>query len=339
MTGVSEFGKPVNWGVLGTGRIADQFISASSTFRTGCVVAVGSRNSERADELAARVDGASGHGSYEDVINNDEVDAVYVATPHPSHLELIVKAASAGKHILCEKPLTMDAAEAREAVAAVRSAGVLLVEAFMYRFQPQTEVLRRVLTDGSIGTPLHIQSSRAFFGGFDPSDRVFDPALGGGAILDVGCYPVSMVRMIAGLLSGNPAIEPRRLSGGGHRGPTGVEEWAVASMEFDDGLTALVRCGVRLQDDGELRVYGEDGYVVVPSPWAPGRDTPSGKLIVHRAGSNAPEELLIPPESLFGLEVDAAAAAFDKGEAAFMTLDDSIANMATLDAWRASVRI
>lgn len=337
MPRVSELAKSVSWGVLGTGRIADQFISASSTFKTGSVVAVGSRNSERAEELAARVEGALG-GSYEDVINNDEVDAVYVATPHPAHLGLIIKAAAAGKHILCEKPLTMNAAEARQAVAAVRSARVLLVEAFMYRFQPQTEALRRVLTDGSIGTPLHIQSSYAFVAGFDPSDRVFDLALGGGAILDVGCYPVSMVRMIAGLLSGNPAIEPRRLSGGGHRGTTGVEEWAVASMEFDDGLTALVRCGVRLQDDGELRVYGDEGYVIVPSPWAPGRNTPNGKLLVYRNGNDAPEELLVPAESLFGQEVDAASGAFDSGEAANMTLDDSIANMATLDAWSACVR-
>lgn len=126
MTGQTESAKLVGWGVLGTGRIANQFISANSTFRTGRVVAVGSRNAERAREMAARVDGAAGYGSYEDVINSDEVGAVYVATPHPSHLQLIVKAASAGKHILCEKPLTMDAAEAREAAVAARSAGVLL---------------------------------------------------------------------------------------------------------------------------------------------------------------------------------------------------------------------
>lgn len=262
----------VRWGVLGAGRIAAQFVAGISASQTGVLAAVASRDPARAAALAAESHGAVAYDDYDALLADPNVDAVYIATLHPAHLELIVAAAAAGKHILCEKPLTVTGAEASAAAAAARGAGVVLVEAMMYRFQPQTERLRAVLSEGIIGTPLHVDVSCAFATAFDPGDRLFDPSAGGGAILDVGCYAMSFARMVAGWAVDDDGVEPDFVGAGGHLAQSGVDDWAVASLAFPDGFTASVRTGTRLGDSSEARIYGSEGQVYVATPWTPGKN-------------------------------------------------------------------
>jgi len=327
----------LRWGVLGAGRIAGQFVAELSSTWPGMIAGVASKDRGRAVALAGRVDGAEAFAGYEALLEDTRVDAVYIATLHPDHEELIAAAASAGKHILCEKPLTVNGQTAQSACDAAAEAGVALVEAMMYRFQPQTEVLRQVLESGSIGTPLHVDVSCAFAAPFDPTDRLFDPRLGGGAILDVGCYSVSFARMVAGWVLGDDAAEPAKLSGGGHLAESGVDDWAVASLVFAGGFSAQVRTGTRLGDTSEAVIYGSGGYVRVANPWTPGKDGSTPELVVSRVGGDAPEIIRCAAEPLFGAEVAALAEAVGVGEAPRMTPRDSVATMRSLDRWRAAV--
>src|SRR5262249_55744447 len=150
------------------------------------------------------------HGSYPELLANPAVDAVYIATPHPEHAAWAIRCAEAGKHILCEKPLTMSLAETETVVAAARAHDVFLLEAFMYLSHPLTSQWLQLLKDGAIGDLQVIQSSFSFRADWQPAGRLLNPALGGGGILDVGCYPVSLARLAAGMALGQPFAEPRR---------------------------------------------------------------------------------------------------------------------------------
>jgi predicted dehydrogenase len=327
----------LRWGVLGAGRIAGQFVSELPATGMGAVLGVASQDPGRAAKLAGAAPGAEAFASYGALLADPRIDAVYIATIHPQHEQLILAAAAAGKHILCEKPLTMTGPTARSACDAAAAAGVALVEAMQYRFQPQTARLRQLLDSGSIGVPLHIDVSCAFAAPFDPASRIFDPGLGGGAILDVGCYSMSYARMVAGWVLQDDAAEPAELTGGGHLADSGVDDWAVASLLFAGGFTAQVRTGSRLGEPQTAVVYGSEGYVHLPNPWTPGKGGSTGELVVGRVGADEPEIIRCPAEPLFGAEAAGLAAAIETGEAPQITPRDSVATMRALDRWRAVV--
>ncbi|HUN36351.1 MAG TPA: Gfo/Idh/MocA family oxidoreductase, partial [Trebonia sp.] len=274
------------WGVIGAGRIAAQFVAGIPASRSGTLAAVASTDLARARALAAGAGDVAAYGDYESLLAAPDIDAVYIATLHPQHAGLIEACAQAGKHVLCEKPLTVTGAEAEVAVAAAARAGVALVEAMMYRFQPQTQWIRAAIADGLIGTPLHVDVSCAFTTQFSPGDRLFDPAAGGGAILDVGCYAMSFARMVAGWTLGDDSVEPVELTAGGHRAQTGVEDWATASLVFPGGLTANVRTGTRLADVSQAHVYGSDGHLHIPNPWTPGKDGKEATVTLTSVGDD-----------------------------------------------------
>jgi predicted dehydrogenase len=324
------------WGVIGTGRIAREFVAQIPTSVTGTLVAVASSDRTRALALTAGTDVVA-YGDYAALLADHDVDAVYIATLHPQHASLIAACAKAGKHVLCEKPLTVTAAEAAAAVAAAADAGVVLVEAMMYRFQPQTECVRAALADGLIGTPLHVDASCAFTTRFDPGDRLFDPSAGGGAILDVGCYSMSFARMVAGWTVGDDAVEPAELAVGGHLADTGVDDWAVASLVFPSGLTATVRAGTRLADSFQACIYGSEGYLRIPNPWTPGKDEREPQVLLSRVGEDETRMLPCASAPLFGAEIDALWEARDRGQALAISPRDSLATMRSLDRWRLGV--
>ena len=325
------------WGVLGAGRIAKDFVAQIPASRTGTLAAVASSDLARARALASTAGDAVAYGDYAALLADPSVDAVYIATLHPSHASLIEACARAGKHILCEKPLTVTAEEAVAAAAAASTAGVALVEAMMYRFQPQTERIRLALADGLIGTPVHVDVSCAFTAPFNPADRLFDPSAGGGAILDVGCYAMSFARMVAGWTVGDDAVEPVELTARGHLSETGVDDWAVASLAFPGGLTANVRTGTRLADDSHARIYGTEGHLRIPDPWRPGENGKEPRVLLTRVGDAETRVLPCPSAPLFGAEIDALWAARDDGEARVMSPRDSVATMRSLDRWRRAV--
>ena len=333
----------LRWGVLGAGRIARDFVAQIPASRCGTLVAVASSDRSRALALAteARTDTGkvAAYGDYAALLADPDIDAVYIATLHPQHASLIAACAEAGKHILCEKPLTVTGAEAAAAVAAAAAAGVVLVEAMMYRFQPQTERVRRALADGLIGTPLHLDVSCAFTTQFNPGDRLFDPAAGGGAILDVGCYAMSFARMVAGWTLRDDAVEPAELVAGGHLGDTGVDDWAVASLVFPGGFTANVRTGTRLADNSQACIYGSEGHLHIANPWTPGKEGQVPQMTLSRVGADEIQVLRCGSAPLFGAEIDAVWAARDRGEAAAMSPRDSVATMRSLDRWRHGIGV
>lgn len=325
----------LNWGVVGPGRIARAFAGQLPQSRTGRLVAVGSRDVDRAAAFAAEFGAARSYGSYQEVLDDPEVDAVYLATPHPAHVEWVVRAAEAGKHILCEKPLALTWAHAMAAVEAARRHDVFLMEAYMYRCNPQVRLLAELVGDGAVGTVAQVQATFSFDTAFNPAGRLFDPELAGGGILDVGGYPVSAARLVAGAARGLPFADPVTVTGVGRLGETGVDEWAVATLDFGDGLVAQVTAGVRLSMDSAVRVYGSEGYLELRDPWVPPAGQP-GLVVVHRAGE-PPREVNTEGVAQYALEADVVAEHIADREAPQMSWADSLGNATALDAWRAAI--
>jgi predicted dehydrogenase/diketogulonate reductase-like aldo/keto reductase len=327
----------LRWGILGTGGIANTFATALPRSRTGRLVVVGSRSAESAQKFAARHGGAQAHGSYEALLADPKVDAVYIATPHPQHAEWCIRAARAGKHILCEKPLTLNHAEAMVVAEAAREAGVFLMEAFMYRCHPQTQRLVELIRGGAIGEVRMIQATFSFQAGFNADGRLFSNELGGGGILDVGCYTTSIARLVAGAATGEPFANPLHVDGRATLHPeTGVDLYAAAVAEFPGGILAQLATGVMLNQENSLRIFGSTGSIHVPSPYVPGDDT---TIILKREGQEAAETIVVHSDTpLYALEADAVGDAVARGEreSVFMPVADTLGNMAALDAWRRS---
>ena len=334
----------LRWGILATGSIAHTFARGLAHSASGRLVAVGSRRKESADRFGAEfaLPAGSCHGSYEALLEDDQVQIVYLSNPHSGHAEWAVKCAEAGKHILCEKPLAMNAAESERIVAAARRHGVFLMEAFMYRCHPQTLALARLVREGALGSVRAVQATFSFRAPMDSRSRLFDPSLGGGGILDVGGYTASMVRLIAGAAIGQPFAEPLELSAVGRFGETGADVQASAVARFPGDIFAQLSCGLRVAQDNSVRIYGEEGWIHVPVPWTPSRDGGTSRVYLHRPGGGQPEEIVFSapenrPAYLYTLEADHVAAHLAQRESPAMSWADSLGNMRTLDRWRAAI--
>lgn len=325
------------WAVLGPGGIARRFLSQLPA-STGTLVAAGSSSADRAQAFA---DEAVDHGfadvragEYDAVLADAAVDAVYVSTVHTGHADLVLRALDAGKAVLCEKPLAPNHGTAMALVDAARQAGLPLVEAYMYRFHPQTAALLDLVRDGVVGEVVHVDASFAFRSG-ERSGRLFDVATAGGGILDVGGYPVTMAAAVVQAATGVAVAEPVELTATGTLGPTGVDEWTVAHLTYRDGTTASVRTGVRVQDENAVTVHGTRGRIVLTDPWTLSADP---TITVHTLDED-PRTLSFAGAQPYALEADAttAALASDTVEAAQMTLDETLATARTLDRWRAAI--
>jgi predicted dehydrogenase len=332
--------KFLRWGILGLGGIAGRFAESLPRSRTGRLQAVASRSGEKAAEFARKHGAASAYGRYEDLLADPEVDAVYIATPHPMHAECAVRAAEAGKHILCEKPLTVTTREAEAVIDAARRHDVFLMEAFMYRCHPQIRRLVEIVRSGTVGEVRTIRATFAFDAGFNPEGRLLAKSLGGGGILDVGCYPVSLVRLLAGAAAGKDFDDPVEVKGCARLGETGVDEWASAVMRFESDIVAEVATGVRLARENIAQVFGSDGWITVPEPWTPRREPGSARILIQKKGKDRPEEIRVDcADSLYALEADVVADNLSRRQALppAMTWDDSLGNMRALDLWRESI--
>ncbi|TWD72396.1 aryl-alcohol dehydrogenase-like predicted oxidoreductase [Kribbella amoyensis] len=328
-------GTKLRWGILGTGNIASRFASQVPHSATGEVVAVGSRSQASADEFGDKYGIAHRHGSYADLLADDTVDAVYIATPHPLHPEWAIRTADAGKHVLCEKPLAINRAWAEAMIEAAVRNDVFLMEAYMYRCLPQTKLITQLVRDGEIGTVHQIQASFAFRSQFRPESRLFADDLAGGGILDVGGYPVSIARLLAGAAIGQPYADPAAVTAVGQVGDTGADEWAVATLFFDSGMTAQVSTGVRLSDENRVRVLGSEGYLVIEDPWFGGDGKPT-HVTLHKVGEE-PRDISAEPAYIYAAEADAVAAAIEQRQAPEMSWDDTLGNLTVQDAWRKAI--
>ena len=222
----------IRWGIIGPGAIAQDFNRGLKARSTGTLVAIASRNPKKPG-LADKFPGARIRDGYQALLDDPDVEAVYIATPHPGHAEWAIKAAEAGKHVLIEKPMALSAFEVDAVLHAHRKAGTFAGEAFMYRLHPQTAKLGELIASGAIGEVRMIQSSFGFqMPAFMPEHRLFANDLAGGGILDVGGYPVSMSRFIAGASGGKPFLDPVNVSGAARLGGTGTDEWAAAVLDL-----------------------------------------------------------------------------------------------------------
>jgi predicted dehydrogenase/aryl-alcohol dehydrogenase-like predicted oxidoreductase len=336
---MAEALQQVRWGIAGPGGIARRFAEQLPHSRTGELVALASRSPQRGRAFAAEFENRPGgirvHDSYEALFADPDVDAVYIATLHIDHVRLSIQALEAGKHVISEKPMSVDHAGAMAVIEAARRSGRYFAEGFMYRFHPQTARLARLVADGVIGDVQHIDASFAFRADVPATHRLADPDLAGGGILDVGGYPVSVARLVAGVATGERFANPVSLSAKGTIGATGVDDWASASLVFGSGITAHVTSGVRVEDENRVVVTGSRGRIMVPQPWLPSTTEPG--FIEVRTTDAAPERIRIEPAYQYALEADAVADFAAEGQSPNMGWADSLGNAAVLDQWRAAI--
>lgn len=319
-------GRKTRWGILGTGSIAKKFAEGLKSVKTAELAAVGSRQQATADKFADEFGAPRRHASYAALAADDGVDVIYVATPHAMHRQDALLCLEAGRAVLCEKPFAINEREAREMVAAARRKKVFLMEAMWTRFLPAMVRLRDLLAAGTIGQVRMVAADFGFRAGFNPKGRLFDPALGGGALLDVGVYTVSLASMILG-------GEPAELAALGELGQTGVDEQSAFVLRYKGGQLATLSAAVRTNTPMEATVMGTDGYVRVGSMWWCGT-----RLTVHSKGG---DQVIDVPLEGNGYNYEAAEVGRRLGEGKLesevMPLEETLGVMRTLDRIRSKM--
>jgi predicted dehydrogenase len=247
----------VRWGVAATGGIARGFAEAMTLVDGGHIAGVGSRSAEMAKAFADDFGIPRAHGTYADLVNDPELDVIYIATPHSHHAWLTIAALDAGKHVLCEKPFALNAHEARAMVDASRRNDRFLMEAIWSRFLPAYVRLMDVLAEGRIGDPLMVEADFGFRMPVIPTHRLFDSALGGGALLDLGIYPLQLCSLVFGA--------PERVAAVGHIGETAVDEVVAAVLHHRDGGIGVVKAATRVGLSCTARISGTDGNIEIPA--------------------------------------------------------------------------
>lgn len=314
----------VRWGILGPGRIAKKFALGLKDSPGAQLLAVGSRSAERAQAFGEQFSAPRRYGSYEQLVADADLDAVYVATPHPKHAEHAAMCLEAGKAVLCEKPFTVNAAQAERLIAVARRKKVFLMEAMWTRFLPSIVRLRQLLAEKVIGEVRLLTAELGFRADLNPQSRLFDPNLAGGALLDVGVYCVSFAHMAMGT--------PDRVAALADMGTTGVDEQAGVVLGHSGGRLSMLTAAIRTNTPHEAWVYGTEGHIHLHHPWWRG-----GRLTVQRDGQPA-EEINLPVVgngSNYQTDEVARCLAAGKLESDVMPLDESLAAVRTLDRIRA----
>ncbi|MGH2411926.1 MAG: Gfo/Idh/MocA family protein [Chloroflexota bacterium] len=323
-------GRRLRWGVLGAANIAlVKVIPGIQGSSNGVVVALASRNEERGRAAAARLGIDRIHGSYEALLHDPEVDAIYNPLPNSLHAEWTIRAAEAGKAILCEKPLALDAAEAQRVVDACTQHGVPLMEAFMYRHHPQNVRVRELVAQGAIGRVNEVRANLCFdmLNPPDPTNVRLRPDLGGGARLDMGCYSVNATRMAFG-------EEPlRALAWHDVDERFGVDVAMTGVLEYPDRRVATVSCSFKAGYQGWYTILGSEGFIEVPRAIIPGWDQLAADTIVaiYDRNTHRREERFAPVDH-YQLMAEAFSASVLAGEPVPYPPDDAIRNMRVLDA-------
>jgi predicted dehydrogenase len=318
--------RAVRWGILGCARISRRrLIPALRASRRGLLWAIASRDEATARAWAAEFGAVRSYGSYREVLADPEVDAVYIPLPNELHHPWVIAAADAGKHVLCEKPLARTGAEAREMVVHCRARRVALMEAFMWRHQPRTTEVRRLVAHGVVGELRLIRSSFSFPIG--PDDWRLDPVRGGGALWDVGCYGVNAARLFAG-------AEPDAHRAVARLGPSGVDLSLAAECRFANGILAVLDCSFEQPFRCTYELIGTLGRIEVPDAYVP-PERPVARL--HVGGSV--QDLVFDGRNQYAEMVDAFARAVDDGgDRLPEPAEDGQAQMAVLDALQADAR-
>ena len=307
------------WGILGTGAIATKFALGLRAVEDAELVAIGSRSADTAGAFAKEHGIRRAHATYEELADDPEVDAIYIATPHVLHRENSLTCIAAGKAVLCEKPFAMNAREGAEVIEASRAAGTFMCEAMWTRFLPGTRRVRALIASGAIGEPRQLECDFGFRTDFDPNSRLFDPKLGGGALLDVGIYCVAYARMVFG----GP---PTEIMSSAHLGETGVDEQSAYLFRYGDGALARMSSATRTQTAHRATISGTEGSIEVPGFWHAKEVTVNGERERHpHIGNGYSHEAIAVGDALR----DGAT------ECAEIPLDETLELARTLDEIRA----
>jgi D-xylose 1-dehydrogenase (NADP+, D-xylono-1,5-lactone-forming) len=311
---------PLRVGLLSTANINRLLLGGARAAEGVEVVAVASRERERAESYAAEHGLGRAYGSYDALLADDDVDAVYVPLPNSLHVEWSIRALEAGKHVLCEKPLTRRPEQAEAAFDAAERSGRVLAEAFMWRHHPQAQRLRELVDDGAIGSLRLVRASFSFdiFGADRLHDVRLQGSLDGGGLMDVGCYCVSAMRLLAG--------EPERVAGRQIEGGEGVDVRFAGTLAFADGVLGSFDCGLDMVDRHELEVVGDAGSLFLADPW----HCRNPRIELRRDGEV--EVIEIDPVNPYACELADFAAAV-RGERPFpFWRDDAVGQARTIEA-------
>ena len=327
------------WGIIGTGNIAKTFARGLAPSTTGELLAVGSRTQESADRFGEEFSVPRRYASYEALLADPDVQAVYISTPHPMHAEWAIKAAEAGKHILCEKPITLNYPEAMAVIEAARRNDVFLMEAFMYRCHPQIAKLVELIKSKAIGEVRLIKASFSFHAGWNPEGRLLKHEMGGGGILDVGCYTTSVSRLIAGAALGKDFVEPIEVKAMGKIGESRVDDYTAALLRFPGDIIAQIATGVQLNQENTLQVFGTEGNIFLPVFWNPDKQGAQPAMTLTRYGQPAEDVTVEADRGVYTYEADTVAANIANRQAPppAASWDDTLGNMRACDTWRLAI--
>jgi predicted dehydrogenase len=318
-------GMTLRWGILGPGRIAPRIVRAVRASSRSTLTAVASRDAGRAATFAATHGIPHSFGSYEGLLASPDVDVVYIALPNHLHASWSVRALEAGKHVLCEKPLATTVADAERMAEACERAGVVLMEAFMYRHHPSWVALRDLVTNGRIGRLMAVQTWFSFYND-DPTNIRNIPEAGGGALFDIGCYAVNLSRMLFD-------AEPTTVLGSLRRDETGTDVLTSAILGFPAG-DATFTCSTRAEDDQRVHVHGSTGRIWIDIPFNIPPDRPT---TIHLASGGDPpvapsvETFTLPPMDPYTAEAAAFAASVLDGTPVPVPVTDAIANLRVIE--------
>ncbi len=319
--------EPVRWGVLGSADIAVKKVIPAMKAATLCdVVAIASRSADRARATADDLGIPNSYGGYQDLLDDPDVEAVYIPLPNHLHAEWAIAAAGAGKHVLCEKPMAMTSAQARKMIDAADRAGVKLMEAFMYRLHPLWVQVRRLIDDGAIGELLAVQSFFSYYND-DPGDIRNQVDAGGGSLYDVGCYPVNVARMLFD-------TEPTDVMAAIRRDPdSGTDVLTSVVLDFD-GRHGTFTCSTRLEDDQRVHIQGTEGRLLVEIPYNIPNNRPTRVLVI--AGGDPPVEPgivvhQVPAADQYGVQADAFSFAIREDAPVPTPPEDAVANLEVIE--------
>ncbi|HRK30320.1 MAG TPA: Gfo/Idh/MocA family oxidoreductase [Tepidisphaeraceae bacterium] len=337
--------KKLRIGILGTGNIAKQFAAGVQRGYRCSLAAVGSRSAASATSFARQFGIGATHGSYDALLKDKAVDAIYISGPNSTHHEWTLKALRAGKHVLCEKPFALDAGQAEEMFDVAHAAGRVVMEAFMYLCHPQTAAVVDAIHRGQIGKLKLIRTAFCYCTNKIEGNIRFDRKLGGGALMDIGCYCVSLSRLLTG-------EEPAAIHAETLLHKTGVDELTTVSMRFPGGVQASFTCGMLTHADNTAHLSGDRGWIEVPWPWKPTPDKSGFTItqsIAPRQDQKSPAKPTapsIPPRQtvnvpvegdLFGIEADEFATAVLDAKPTKVPRAFTMGNMQVLDEIRRQI--
>ena len=327
----------VKWGILGLGKIANRFADEILEVNNAKLVAIASLTKNKLNDFGNKynIENEFRFNNYDNLLNSNAIDAVYISTLNNTHADLIIKAANVNKNILCEKPFALNKKESNQVFKKLNESKVFFLENFAYRSHPQTKVLSELILNNEIGEIYEAETSFGYnVKKVDPISRIFNKKLGGGAILDVGCYPVSFALFLSNLLNENIDFSNFKMKDvSGKICSTGVDELAYGTLSIDNRINIKMNTSIRKEMDNFSTIFGSKGKIKIPEIWSPGKKN----ILEISIGNSYYKKIITSKLSLFGNQIKQASMQIEnsKKEGIYpqMSWKESILNMILIDNW------